>query len=269
MAQGPHIRLSRGIRGKLRALGLRQHGVGVVAQTAQGTFVVDPRDFGVGRALLERGAYDQDVIAQLLQQVTAQSTVVVVGAHVGALVVPIASEVAQVIAMEPNPATYALLSMNLRLNALSNVQALPWAAADEPGHVVISHNTQNTGGSAVQKADAAAQGVVECVRLDDVVDVPAVDLMVVDAEGYEVNVFRGAQHTLALTGCVYTEFSPRALARAGHTVDDFFAAIPQKFQTLTHHSRGQIRCFARAEWKDYVMALDTPERLLLNFYLSA
>src|SRR5690242_16492875 len=58
-------RISRLIRGKMRAQVLSKHGEGILANTRNGLLVVDPRDFGLSRALLTRGSYDWSEIKWL------------------------------------------------------------------------------------------------------------------------------------------------------------------------------------------------------------
>ena len=266
MAQGPHVKLSRFLRGWLRALGLRKYGIGVLTATPQGLFVVDPRDFGVGRALLDRGQYDVKEIDYLLAKTTPESTVVFVGAHIGSILVPIAKKVAKVIAFEPNPPTFQMLEANVRLNGLSNVVLYPYALSDENGFVTISHNTVNTGGSSVAKAQAAGQGNVECKRMDDLIDDAVIDLMVVDAEGHEIQVYSGAQACLARTKTLYTEFSPRLLRKYGASAVEFVAAMPENFTRMKfiEDSTAADASAQRADWLKRLNGLPRQERVLVN-----
>src|SRR5262249_1256764 len=116
-------RLSRTIRGHFRAKSLSNYGVGIVACTVNGYLVTDPRDFNVSRALLSHGSYDWAEILWLMRVLDRNAHIVFVGAHLGALVVPIARALrsARVIAFEPSPQNYKLLQLNVALNGLSNV----------------------------------------------------------------------------------------------------------------------------------------------------
>src|SRR5215510_10338571 len=96
-------RLSRLIRGEIRARILGAHGDGILARTQNGLLIVDPRDFAVARSLLNRGSYDWREIQWLARIVDERSHIVFVGAHIGSLLIPIAKQSGsrQIVALEP------------------------------------------------------------------------------------------------------------------------------------------------------------------------
>lgn len=247
---------------------MRKHGIGVLAKTPQGLFVVDPKDFGVGRALLERGEYEPDVVAYLLGMTTSESTVVFVGAHIGSIMVPIAKKVSKVIAFEPNPASFELLEANTKLNALDNVLLYRQAVSDSNGIVAINRDAQNTGRTFVSNSDAAAVETVESRRLDDVVADLDIDLMVVDAEGHEVQVFVGSQATLKRTKVLYTEFCPRLLRRHGGSLETLVRALPESFSQM-RLAPDQSTVVGRTQWIPVLEGLPQQDRLLLNLTFTA
>jgi FkbM family methyltransferase len=239
MGHGKHIKWSRLLRGKLRSLGLRKHGIGVVARTRQGLFVVDPKDFGVGRALLDKGSYDTDVINSLLEYTTSDSTVVFVGAHIGALLVPMAAKVGKVIAFEPNPPTFEMLQLNVALNGLQNVELHKLAASAVEEELAIIHNTINTGGSSVQRSADQGDSTIHAAPIDSVIGDQTVDLMVVDAEGFEVEVYRGGQKVLKNTQFLYTEYVPSMLRAHGHSAGDFVETLQDHFKLMRIGEEGK------------------------------
>lgn len=251
MHRRPQVLISRRIRGWLRALGLRKYGVGVLANTRQGLFVVDPKDFGVGRALLDRGFYDTDVIDFLLGQIDANSKVVIVGAHIGALLVPIAKKSGCVVAFEPNPKTAMLLEANIKLNGITNVTLHKVAASSGNESLVMNHNVTNTGASSVAKIDGdnktADDVVIEARSLDGILGDESVDLMIVDAEGYEVQVFSGAQGVLRNTRLLYTEYGPDMLERQGATTEKFVNVLRPHFRFMCHEVDATTR-YQDASW---------------------
>src|SRR6187401_3583145 len=84
-----HKRMSRQLRGNWRRQLLGAHGIGIVASTLNGLFVVDASDFNVGRRLLERGEYDWREVQTLARLLNRNSRMVVIGAHIGALLIPL------------------------------------------------------------------------------------------------------------------------------------------------------------------------------------
>ena len=221
--------------------------VGSVYATAQGLFCLDTRDQFVARALIEEGRFGQDELTMLRLFLTDQSRVLMLGGHVGSLVVPLARTVGAITVLEANPDTYELLRINLALNGSTNVTAYNLAANDVNGPLEFVLNTVNSGGSkrmpkerdADYFHDAPAVRQVPGVRLDDLLVGQRFDLIFMDIEGSEYFAMRGMPGLIATTPVVVAEFLPPHLDRvAGITVDDFLAPLAE-FTTLVAPSLRQ------------------------------
>lgn len=89
--RNPYIkRLSRRLRGRWRAKSLGEHAIAIVAETKNGRLSVHAGDFNVSRSLLENGEYDWQQITWLKQLLDAKSRVIFAGAHIGAVLIPVA-----------------------------------------------------------------------------------------------------------------------------------------------------------------------------------
>jgi FkbM family methyltransferase len=145
------------------------------------------------------GLYDFEEMGFLLHFLRPEDTFIDVGANAGAYTLLAAGGCgARVVAVEPVPATCALLRQNIALNGLEeavNVQAIGLGAApdqlyfsvakaDAWNHVVL----QPDGVTAVQS--------VEVVCLDSLTATVIPALLKIDVEGYEYEVLAGAQQTL-------------------------------------------------------------------------
>lgn len=234
-----HIRLSRRLRGRLRAALLGRYGVGIVADTRNGRLLLDPRDYTVSKRLLREGCYDWPVVEALSGLLAQRSgDLLVIGCHLGALLVPLARVAERTFGFEPDPANFALLEANVRLNALGRVRIEPVAVMDRPGRVAIRHDRINSGASHVESvhdrsaltADAAAS--VPAVSLDQwfAETRPAFRLAVIDAEGAESHIIDGGERTFAAIECLYTEISPRALARQGRDLGRLAEQLGRHFR---------------------------------------
>jgi FkbM family methyltransferase len=261
-------RVSRALRGKLRSLALSKHGLGVVAETKNGVLVVDPRDFGVSSSLLSRGDYDWEGVSWLLSLVDRESHLVFVGAHLGALLVPVAahSGARKIVAFEPVPNTYRLLTLNVALNGLAGVTVHQQAIGDTEGSVRFTQNPINTGNSRVSNT---GEIVVPVSTLDAALKREAwghTDLLVLDTEGFEARAMRGASHTLAQTRYFYVEYSPEQLREQGSTPEEFLELAASHFQSMYVQSSGQF--FPAKTYTQYLR--DLPERrgLLMNLLFS-
>lgn len=232
-------RVSRSLRARWRARVLSRHGVALVAETRNGTLAVDARDFNVSRHLLERGEYDWAQIGLLRSLLAPGAHLVVVGAHIGSVLIPLAKACGAgcVLAFEPSPRNRRLLRMNLALNDLGAVRVEASAVGASAGTARFTENPINSGNSRVS---AAGEIEVPVVTLDAAVPPswPTVDLLVVDAEGFEVQVLRGAQALLARTRALYVEYAPEQLVEQGCSIAQFASLIAAAFPVV-HVVRGQ------------------------------
>jgi len=260
-------RISRIIRGELRARVLSKHGEGILANTRNGLLIVDPRDFSVSRSLLTHGAYDLTAIEWLCRILTGNSRIVFVGAHIGALLVPIAlkSGSREIVAFEPSPTNHRLLSMNLALNGLHVIEAHRVAAGDAPGTVRFTHNSINSGNSRIS---AAGEIEVHVERLDDVLKgSPSIDMLVMDTEGFEVHAMRGARDTLGKTRYCYVEYAPDQLVEQGTPAEEFIDVTAGLFSSM-YLPGDPVRFFPNKSFVAYLRELPPRRALLLNLLFA-
>jgi FkbM family methyltransferase len=135
-----------------------------------------------------------------------------VGAHIGSLCIPLSADVDYVTAIEPRPDTYAHLLRNIHLNALGSIRAVHAAIGDrEEDMCLMGANNRrvinNSGGTHVFTASDIGAGrrsahladttaTVHGTSIDRMGGVDDVDALVIDVEGMESEVLRGAQETI-------------------------------------------------------------------------
>jgi FkbM family methyltransferase len=217
------------------------HVKGLLVKTAQGYFCVDPKDQFVSKSILETGAYGLGEIALAKPFCDAQSKVLVVGAHIGTIAVPLSRICREVVAIEANPVTYELLRLNVLINGCTNLRTFEVAANHKEEPVEFVMNTHNTGGSKrmpkfhdqVYFSDNPKIETVRGVRLDDLVGSAGFDLIFMDIEGSEYFAFLGMQTILSSAKTLIVEFLPHHLSRvAGISVEQFLAPLMPHFNTL-------------------------------------
>mgnify|MGYP001495980534 CR=1 FL=1 len=130
----------------------RQLGDGVksvIVESKNGTLAVDPRDLEVSLKLRNNGSYGLDEIARINELISTQSNVLVVGAHIGSLVIPIAKNCNKVVAIEANPDVKPMPSSSFTL-LVSIVKLEPSRAspiiAGNPTGVSFTFSTANEDG---------------------------------------------------------------------------------------------------------------------------
>ena len=250
-----HLRKAA-LMGHLRRRLCGPHARAIIAETPQGRFACDPEDMGVGWKLCEHGSYDAERIEELLRLVTPESRVLVAGTHIGTLVVPLARAVREVIAFEANPATFGLFTTNLLLNGISNCKAHNLALGAQAGTARFLQNRVNSGGSKIMPKtmhsgyvfDHPAEVEVQVVALDEVIDDPRFDLIIMDIEGSEYAALSGMPRALAASSHLQVEYLPHHLDNVAGVTDQAFAALLEPhFGTMTlQGSNRQARCGAFA-----------------------
>lgn len=230
----------------LRKRILGKHGIAIICNTPTGIFAVSPEDMGVGGDLLRTGEYAVEEIRLLEKHLNPDSSVLIVGTHIGALLVPIAKRAGHVSGVEANPDTQRLLLMNIALNGLDNVELALIAASDKREQLTFLKSTTNSGGSKRMPKihdqryfyDAPESVTVEAHRLDDYFQ-RNFDHIIMDIEGSEVFALRGMERILSNSKTLQIEFLPHHLRNvAGVTVEEFLAPIQSHFQKLTIPSKG-------------------------------
>lgn len=222
-------------------------------------------DFNVSRSLLENGEYDWPQISWLKHLLDAKSRVVFAGAHIGAVLIPLAriSGTRSIVAYEPSPRNYRLLTMNLALNGLKDVVAINAALGDRAGNTQFTENSINTGNSRVAPEDGEITVVMDTLDRTLPAEWASVDLIVMDTEGSEVAVMRGARLGLARTKNLYVEFSPEQLREQGCSAIEFVETVEKYFKSA-YVFGARIEFLGPEKFAAHFKALQHQRGLLLN-----
>lgn len=160
----------------------------------------------------------------------SNGSVVCAGAHIGGLVIPIASQADKVFCFEPDPFSFRLLQLNLLLNNVSNVVAREMALSNMQGfgrligedassHFLFSENNRNG---------------IFCDTLDAIYDDSAngpLALLQLDAEGGEQSILVGAANLIR-------EYKPAIICEIHMTYDDFSIGLGESSTVKKLHSFG-------------------------------
>ena len=229
----------------------RQLGDGVksvIVDSKNGILAVDPRDLEVGLKLRNYGSYGLDEITRINQLITTKSNVLIVGAHIGSLVIPIAKNCNKVVAIEANPNNFNLLKTNIHLNKAENVSIHNIAASSKQETIKFQMNVVNSGGSKrlpknneyMYRYDNPEVIEVQAYSLDNYLDENNFDLVLIDIEGSEYFAMQGMTEILANCNTLIVEFLPHHLKNvADVTVEQFLSLIPEQFTKLTIPSKNE------------------------------
>jgi len=149
------------------------------------------------------GVYEPETMALISRQLQHGDVFVDVGANIGVFTIPAARCVGKhgrVIAAEASSEIFAYLSRNVEANGASQVITVNSAICDFMGSVPFYPAPNHKFGMGSLAAQFDAMPIeVPARRLDEVLEEVAiehVDLLKVDVEGFEADVFRGAHNLL-------------------------------------------------------------------------
>ena len=213
----------------------------IITQSSNGLFAVDPEDLEVGEKL-RKGGFGLDEIKRIKSLISDDSRVLIVGSHIGSLVIPISRHCKEVVAIEANPKTYELLSLNLRLNNIENVVSHNIAASEKTEIITFFLNTVNSGGSKrapkqshfMYEYDSPERVEIQAHALDTHLSNHAFDLVLMDIEGSEFFALKGMPKILQECKSLIVEFLPHHLRNvAGVDAQTFLQQIPERFTKVT------------------------------------
>jgi len=208
----------------------------VLVNTNFGKMIIDPLDNHVSRQLLKTGNYNPQEISSIKKLLRKSDCVMVCGAHVGSLAIPLASTTRKVVAIEANPRNFSLLNLNIAINSIINIDSYNFAAAEKKGTIKFVLNTENSGGSKRKPLYYKNNYYYDKPKIINVDAFPLdiklkdkFDVVIMDIEGSEFFAIAGMQRILKGARIFIFEFIPSHLTDvAGVTIKEFVENIPIK-----------------------------------------
>jgi FkbM family methyltransferase len=148
------------------------------------------------------GTWEPEIVKAITEIVHEGFVAIDVGAHLGyyALVLSrLVGSNGKVIAFEPIPLNFRILSENIELNHCKNIRAVDKAVSDRSGRCEGAPPVEtNSGSFSLIKKEGAPTIAVDAISLDDFLkdwDCP-IDFIEIDVEGAEGLVIEGARKTI-------------------------------------------------------------------------
>lgn len=197
-----------------------------------------------GSALYWHGYSEPAGLNLMRRFLTKEMVVADIGANIGEFTIFAAKRAAKVLAFEPMPAMYDILTQSVRLNGFHHVEVFPLALSKEPGKMQIytaadhsRYGAHNYGVFTLFPTEHRSTPVteVEVGVFDDVFErtgLKRLDFVKIDTEGAEPLVLMGARKALStLKPMVFVEIHDLQLAAAGFKAADvltFFEELGYK-----------------------------------------
>jgi FkbM family methyltransferase len=151
----------------------------------------------------------------------AQGMVIDVGANVGTHSICFANSARRVYAIEAHPQTYLHLCANIILNQKLNIEPINLALGDMDGPQLMADIDPTKPSTPMGARVGAGITPIKMARLDSL-NLDA-DFMKIDVEGYELEVLKGAKHTLMRNDtAVFVEIHHHELVQE---INDYMAAL--------------------------------------------
>ena len=227
---------------------LGNHVKAVIVDSANGILATDPRDLEVGLKLRKHGSYGLAEISRISKLISPKSNVLIIGAHIGSLAIPISKKCSKLIAIEANPDNFKLLETNIQLNKSNNIIAYNIAASSTSEIINFQMNTVNSGGSKrvpinnnyLYRYDNPKIIEIQAHSLDEYIKDRNFDLVLIDIEGSEYFAMQGMKDILATCNKLIIEFLPHHLKNvADISLDKLLALIPTHLTKVTIPSRNE------------------------------
>jgi FkbM family methyltransferase len=163
-------------------------------------FLYPAGDRPIGRALAIAGEFARPEVEFLGEQLPGDGVMYDIGANLGTVSIPIARQrpKARLFAFEAQHNIHQLLSRNVGLNGLNNVQTFAVALGERDGSIDFPAPPLNAAGNfggVGRDAPVKARLVVPMRRLDSV-ELPPPNLIKIDVEGFDLEVVQGGLATI-------------------------------------------------------------------------
>lgn len=208
----------------------------ILVNTKFGKMLIDPLDNHVSRQLIKTGDYNPHEIHLIKKLLKINDNLLICGAHIGSLAIPLGPNVKKIVAIEPNPRNFELLSLNIAINNIPNIELHNFAAAEKIGTIDFMVNFENSGGSKrkpIKYRDNYYYDVPNIIKIKafplDLKLKEKFDVVIMDIEGSEYFAMSGMKRILRNSRIFIFEFIPAHIEDVANvTVKQFISKVPIK-----------------------------------------
>ena len=202
--------------------------------------VVEPGSIAtstINNLVFEGGSYlpEYHLFRQIRSKLRPGYVCVDVGANIGTIIWQLAENSGHIYAFEPMPKLRDIIQSSAVYNQFTRLSLYNKAVGSEQGFVQMVDNEN----SSVVKGDASGTGLtIEVVALDDVLmDVPNIDFLKIDVEGFELDVLKGARNLLAkYKPILLVELHPFFLKNYGIDFNEVILFLEENNYTIYYYS---------------------------------
>jgi len=149
---------------------------------------------------MEGSSYEQETISLLKANIKKTDTFIDIGSNSGYFSLSLAGLCNKVISFEPIPDAYKRLKTNIKINRFSNIKTFNVALTDKQKETTFWIDQNNDGESSLDYEGTFKQSgmpiTVQTNTLDNILNEDKVDIIKLDAEGFESEILKGGRKTI-------------------------------------------------------------------------
>jgi len=164
-------------------------------------FYLDPEDTGISVQLALDGIHEP-ILSNLMRSLVQEGMIIVdVGANIGYFALMealLVGPTGKVIAFEPYPSSFNFLKYNIKVNNVRNIIARNFAIGDSNGRSLLYVFKQRNWNSMIPSGREFASTIEVDVKIldDELEEESKIDIIRIDAEGYECTIIDGMKKIL-------------------------------------------------------------------------
>lgn len=169
-----------------------------VKEVQSSRMILNLKDNGIHRDLYLHGIREPQATRYLQSIMRPEWVVMECGANIGYYALQEARIVKEVIAIEPTPDSFKVLSDNIKLNDYKNIRAYRMAMGDHNGEAKFEISKACNWNKIASKdnKDKADNLTVNMFTIDSFLNGQKIDYLRMDVEGYELRILKGMTETL-------------------------------------------------------------------------
>lgn len=201
----------------------------------EGVFLELDQSDPVASGAIALGVYERYESELFRSKIKPGMTIIDIGANLGyytAIASRLAGEQGSVLAFEPEPNFFKLLSRNISRNDLKNVINFELAIAEKTGLTNLYLSNDNKGHNSIINSEELKNSVqVKTTTLDDFLashKITKVDMIKMDIEGAEILALEGMKNTLMKhLPLLFLEFSPNSIIKINRNPIDLLSTLQE------------------------------------------
>lgn len=202
-------------------------------KTKEGVFLELDQTDPVASGAIALGVYERYESELFRSKIKLGMTIIDIGANLGyytAIASRLTGDRGLVVAFEPEPNFFKLLSRNISRNDLKNVVNFELAIAEKNGLTNLYLSNENKGHNSLINSEELKSSVqVKTTTLDDFLasqNIAKTDIIKMDVEGAEILALEGMRDTLIKhQPLLFLEFSPHSIIKINRNPIDFLSIL--------------------------------------------